>query len=629
MGAYFGFHILRCMSAEIFFIRLYNVNYQKVYDFSYKLCGDRHRAKDITQQCFLRLWEKIDTISSDTEDIFPLLFVIAKRVVIDESRKATTSALAHKDIYHTSPGTVDETESRMHYKQLRHRLSNVLQSLPDKPRKVYQYRDSGYSHKEIADMLNISITTVRTHLRTATHLIRKNIGNTTVIIAAACSLWACGKDKDPATPTGPVTTAEINRWILDSMTYFYYWKDGLPATPDPSMEAAAWFGQLKNAADRFSIMYDPLVPATYPAGLRSIYGMEATVIGYAKAPGGALGVVQLVQPGSPAASKELKRGQLFTRINGTLLNTGNAASLLAKLVTDKKGDLTMATQSADGAITETTILKVTAGGITQEPAVQQSVILDNTTPKTAYLCFNYFDDTQSAALLQTFSNYKQQGVKQLVLDLRYSPGGSTAMAAILTALIGNNINAESIFAKYTGNSRLGNRTMTFAQTMALPESGTPVAFDQVKPFQLQLSKIYILTGTHTASAAEMIVNNLKPYTNIIQIGSTTLGKDEGMITITDGRNPKRIPWVLMPITYKLQNAAGAGGYSTGIVPAYQVDELASLPLQPLGSTTDPLTAKALELIGVAGGRIPNNGLKAPQNAATSPAMAYPVLISRP
>lgn len=616
------------MSAEIFFIRLYNVNYQKVYDFAYKLCGDRHRAKDITQQCFLRLWEKIDTISSESEDIFPLLFVIAKRVVIDESRKATTSALAHKDIYHTSTGTVDETESRMHYKQLRHRLSNVLQSLPDKPRKVYQYRDSGYSHKEIADMLNISVTTVRTHLRTATHLIRKNIGNTTIIAAATCLLWACGKDNDPATPNGPVTNAEVNRWILDSMSYFYYWKDGLPATPDASAEATAWFGQLKNTADRFSIIYDPAVPASYPAGLRSIYGMEATVIAYPKAPGGALGVVQLVQPGSPAASKELKRGQLFTRINGTLLSTGNAASLMSKLVTDKEADLTMATLGTDGAITETTVQKVTAGGITQEPAIQQSVVL-NTTPKTAYLCFNYFDDTQSAVLLQTFSAFKQQGVQQLVLDLRYSPGGSTAMAAILTALIGNHIDAGSIFAKYIGNNRLGSRTMTFAQTMALPESGTAVTFSQVKPIQLQLSKVYILTGPHTASAAEMIVNNLKPYTNIVQIGSTTLGKDEGMITIADGRNPRRIPWVLMPIAYKLQNATGEGGYNKGIAPAYPVDELAALPLQPLGNTADPLTAKALELIGVAGGRISRNPLTAVQNAATSPAMAHPVLISHP
>ncbi|NLU93412.1 sigma-70 family RNA polymerase sigma factor [Chitinophaga sp. Ak27] len=618
------------MSAAVFFIKLYNVNYQKVYDFSYKLCGDPHRAKDITQQCFLRLWEKIDTIDSSQEDIFPLLFVIAKRVVIDESRRANTSAQAYKDILHTSTGSVDETVTNIDYKQLKHRLSNILQLLPDKPRTVYEFRDSGYSHKEIAAMLNISVTTVRTHLKTATHFIRKRIGNTTVILVGALALWSCRKGSDgPSTPTGPVTTAEVNRWILDSMQWFYYWKDGLPGSPDASSEAPAYFNSLKNAADRFSFLYDPAVWNTYPASIRSVYGMEVTVVSDDKAPGGALGIIQLVQPGSPAASKGLTRGQLFTRINSQILSTGNAATLLSALVKDRKGQLIMADKAADGKVTETTEQLVTGGGITEEPAVQQSLILTGTPQPTAYLCFNYFDDLQSAALLQAFNTYHQQGIQHLVIDLRYSPGGSVAMAAVLCALASNHIKPTDIFAQYSGNSRLGNRSITFERAMALPEQGTPVSFEQVWGLQLPLNKVYILTGAHTASAAEMVVNSLKPYVTVIQIGGTTLGKDEGMITITDTRNPKRIPWVLMPITYKLLNATGAGGYHQGLAPAYPVDELASLPLQPLGNTSDPLLAKALQLIGAPGGRITHTAQNAPRQYITPGAMAYPVMVTHP
>lgn len=164
------------------FNKVYNANYQKVFDFSYKLCGDRHRAKDITQQCFLRLWEKIDTISSGDEDIFPLLFVIVKRVVIDEGRRNTVALAAHKEIHLSTPVSVNETENSLNYKQIKHQLNNVLQLLPDKPRTVYQFRNSGYSHQEIADMLNISVTTVRTHLKTATHFVRKKLNNITMLI---------------------------------------------------------------------------------------------------------------------------------------------------------------------------------------------------------------------------------------------------------------------------------------------------------------------------------------------------------------------------------------------------------------------------------------------------------------
>ena len=203
------------------------------------------------------------------------------------------------------------------------------------------------------------------------------------------------------------------------------------------------------------------------------------------------------------------------------------------------------------------------------------------------------------------------------------------MAAILCALVSNHIKPGDIFAQYNGNSRLGNRSITFERAMALPEQGTPVSFEQVKALQLPLNKVYILTGPHTASAAEMVVNNLKPYITVIQVGGTTLGKDEGMITITDTRTPKRIPWVLMPITYKLLNASGAGGYHQGLTPAYPVDELASLPLQPPGNTNDPLLAKALQLIGAPGGRIAHTEQNASRQHITPGAMAYPVMVPHP
>ncbi|MCW3466598.1 sigma-70 family RNA polymerase sigma factor [Chitinophaga nivalis] len=615
------------MSLEDLFIKVYKVNYQKVYDFAYKLSGDRHRAKDIAQQCFLRLWERMDMISSEEEDIFPLLYVIAKRVVIDESRKAALVSAAHKNISQVTSAAADEmVHSNLHHKQLQSRLSNILRTMPEKPRRVYQFRYSGYSHKEIATMLNISVTTVRSHLKTATYLIRKSIGNMTLLVLSCLFISACSKDKGDIQPSGPVTTQEVNQWILDSMQYFYYWKDGLPATADQQLSAPDYFHQLRNAADRFSFIYDPANANTLPTSLRSVYGMEATVIGYPQAPGGALGVIQLVQAGSPAASKDLERGGLFTRINGTLLNSTNATTLLQQLATTGKGSLTRATINADGTITEGNVQEISRGGYTEEPAVQQSDIWTLAQKKTGYLCFNYFDDTQSAGVLAAFNQFKQAGVTQLILDLRYSPGGSVAMAAVLCALIGNNISEESIFVKYTGNSHLGNRNMAFSLAMSLPENGTAVTFEQVRPLQLRLNKVYILTGNHTASAAELMVNNLKPYATVVQIGTTTLGKDEGMVTIADKRTPKRIPWILMPVTYKLQNATGAGGYNRGIAPLYPIDELASLPLAPLGSTKDPLIAKAVELISTTGARRQQPLLPVVQPVGTAPAMAYPVIM---
>ncbi len=41
----------------------------------------------------------------------------------------------------------------------------------------------------------------------------------------------------------------------------------------------------------------------------------------------------------------------------------------------------------------------------------------------------------------------------------------------------------------------------------------------------------------TASAAELLTNNLAPYTNVIRIGETTYGKDEAAFPIEDHAQP--------------------------------------------------------------------------------------------
>ncbi|MBP1650623.1 MAG: peptidase, partial [Bacteroidetes bacterium] len=101
-----------------------------------------------------------------------------------------------------------------------------------------------------------------------------------------------------------------------------------------------------------------------------------------------------------------------------------------------------------------------------------------------------------------------------------------------------------------------------------------------------------ISGEATASAAELTINSLKPYTQVIQIGEKTFGKDKGAVIISDAR----IPWTLMPITYNLLNANGTGGYTSGISPDYTIDEMSELPLKTLGNHTDPLIAKAISII---------------------------------
>jgi carboxyl-terminal processing protease len=415
-------------------------------------------------------------------------------------------------------------------------------------------------------------------------------------LALLCILAACKKDDAPApsNPTGPVTQKEINNWMLDSMRYFYLWNESLPAKADTSLKTTDFFASLKNSADRFSFVYQPNNLATYPKYMLYIYGMDFDIIAWPGAPGGAIGVVKLVIPGTPAAQAGIQRGTYFTQINGTAVTSANAETLSNGLLNAKAASFTLATVN-NNTVTEGQAVTLSAGSY-----AENSIYLSNTRQvagkMVAYLFYNYFNDVFDSDVKAAFQQFKAAGATELILDIRYNPGGSVAAAAMINALIAPGISDKSIFAEYSGNKRLGLTNVSYANALAVPESGGPISYSSLASGQLNLSRVFILTGPGTTSAAELTINTLKPYTQVIQIGETTYGKDKGAIIITDTRNPQRIDWAMMPITYNLLNAKGLGGYTQGITPQYVVDEMGVQPLTALGDNADPLIAKALSII---------------------------------
>ncbi|MFY0252672.1 S41 family peptidase [Chitinophaga sp. 30R24] len=411
----------------------------------------------------------------------------------------------------------------------------------------------------------------------------------------ALLLFSCSKKDQPAPnpiPTGPVTQTEINKWILDSMRYYYLWSEELPTQSNTDLETRAYFQSIKNAADPFSLVYNPGNFSTMPRYMLYNYGFNYSVVEWPSAPGGTIGVVTLVIPGSNAAKAGFVRGSYFTRINGMPLTAANAASLADQVLKDGQGIFTPATIN-NSAVIEATPVTVLLGVTSENPIYAQQIINSNN-KKIAYLFYNAFKDDFNSALISAFQTFKAQGTTELILDMRYNTGGSVAAAAVLTALIAPGVTSNQLFIQYKGNKTQGTQQLSFNTAMAYPESGAPIPFNSVQPAMLGLSRVFILTSHETISAAELTINNLKPYTKVVQIGATTYGKDKGAINIQDGRG--RISWILHPISWRLYNAKGEGGYEQGIAPQYTADEIDTLPIAAIGDTQDPLIAKALSLI---------------------------------
>ena len=84
---------------------------------------------------------------------------------------------------------------------------------------------------------------------------------------------------------------------------------------------------------------------------------------------------------------------------------------------------------------------------------------------------------------------------------------------------------------------------------------------------LNLSKVYVLTSRSPASASERVINYLKPYINVIQIGAKTTGKNVGSVTLYDSPNFRKQnanpnhTYAVQFIVIKTVNINGFGVYA--------------------------------------------------------------------
>ncbi|SEW44308.1 RNA polymerase sigma-70 factor, ECF subfamily [Chitinophaga sp. YR573] len=162
-------------SSQILFDEFFARNNEKVYRFALKLTEDHNMAQEITQQCFIRLWENIDQVNNE-RDIFPLLFVYVKNLVIDNSRQSYREKKMLAKAALSKPPEKQENDLPLLMREYEQKLEKVIEKMPDQRKTVYQLsRKLGYSHKEIASKLSISPATVKNHLTTALQFIRKEL----------------------------------------------------------------------------------------------------------------------------------------------------------------------------------------------------------------------------------------------------------------------------------------------------------------------------------------------------------------------------------------------------------------------------------------------------------------------
>ncbi|WP_343305969.1 S41 family peptidase [Chitinophaga niabensis] len=411
-------------------------------------------------------------------------------------------------------------------------------------------------------------------------------------------LTACRKNDTTPPPERRDSLGRVNQWILDSMRRFYYWQDEIPAQPDFSLPSDQFFTSLLSKKDRFSYLSgNGIAPSS---NSYFIFGFHYIIT---QVRSQVIGVVTFVNTNGAAYNAGLRRGSYFMAVNGQTITAENMNTI--NKVLNKAGSLTIA-----AAVYKNEVFMQEGGNIQLSPgyanenAVHYTRVFQQDGKKTGYLYYSSFDENYDAALLTAFNKFKQAGITELILDLRYNAGGSVASSAKLGTLIADKLTQQEVYVIYQGNKYEGRKTQTLQAALQTSASNAGKQYTELASAGIHINKVYILTTGGTGSASELLVNNLPPFLEVVQIGSNTHGKDEASFSLRDLRSPRQVNWVLTPIIYKLQNKLGQGSYANGILPKYPIDETATLPLSEVGATQDVLLRKALELIY--GATIPSN-----------------------
>lgn len=152
------------------FEALYRAHVGRVYALCMRMVADKGRAAELTQDAFVRAWQRLGSFRGESAFSSWLYRVTVNVVLVSmraqrrrTARFETTDDLAAID--HTGAETMPGTAMD---------LEEAIAALPQKARSVLVLHDvEGYRHHEIADMMGIATGTSKAHLHRARRLLKR------------------------------------------------------------------------------------------------------------------------------------------------------------------------------------------------------------------------------------------------------------------------------------------------------------------------------------------------------------------------------------------------------------------------------------------------------------------------
>ena len=167
------------------FAWFYNDHVDALYHYGTKICSDENLVKDAIQEVFLDLFLKRQNNTTNPENLrFYLLLALKRNLIkkLKKNRKFVVLNTHEEYTYEADYCIEDRLIVNELEKETNLRINNILKQLPGKQKETLYLRfNESLEYKEIAQLLDISVESVRKQVYRALKSVRESFGKNTFV----------------------------------------------------------------------------------------------------------------------------------------------------------------------------------------------------------------------------------------------------------------------------------------------------------------------------------------------------------------------------------------------------------------------------------------------------------------
>ncbi len=417
---------------------------------------------------------------------------------------------------------------------------------------------------------------------TATRSLRR------LALALPVFIAACGGGSDGPPGAGSCSVSGEQNFLSSYFDDNYFWYRLSPKpSPDGFTTTAAYFDALLyRGGDAIPDGGGATWPSDRYSGFQSTasfnqffgdgqtlsYGLAVAGLEVTAQPNAPL-YVRYLEPAGPAARAGVLRGERIISLNGRSAADIITADDFSALTPNATGDvLDVVLRNAAG---QDRSVRLTASTFNLTPVQSGQVVLSQNGQRIGYVFIKDMISQVGSPLASVMTSFRNQGIQQLVLDLRYNGGGLVSMGATVASYGAGNRGSGQAYTTLLYNDKQSGSNQTFN----FSNPGAWAGF----------AKVYVLAGERTCSASEQVINGLRGVgVDAVLIGDVTCGKPVGFLPRDNACGT-----TYSIVNFEGVNARNEGRYFNGLTPTCAVAEDFS---QPIGALQDPLLVTAAHYV---------------------------------